>query len=58
MASSVAHIVPTLATSAKKRDKSLGFIVKFNIIQQKAGLQSCCSASRGSGIAFCTKQQH
>jgi len=25
---------------------------------KKAGLQSCCSANRGSGIAFRYKQQH
>lgn len=26
--------------------------------KQKAGLQSCCSANSGSGIAFNSKQQH
>ena len=25
---------------------------------KKAGLHYCCSAIRGSGIAFCSKQQH
>jgi len=28
------------------------------IHHKKAGLQSCCSANRGSGIAFLSKQQH
>ena len=29
-----------------------------HIYNKKAGLQSCCSANRGSGIAFRYKQQH
>ena len=30
----------------------------FDTTYKKAGLQSCCSAFRGSGIAFRKKQQH
>ena len=36
----------------------VGTISRVCTHKQKAGLQSCCSASRGSGIAFSPKQQH
>ena len=46
-------------TNERESDRYyVGTISRVCTHKQKAGLQSCCSANRGSGIAFRSKQQH